>query len=60
MFKIVKNALTAIVLILTISSMSFAQQPAPSTPDKIEDDSVTEKGFKSKVFMINCLLQGRG
>jgi len=48
-----KNALTAIVLSLIVSSTLFAQQPTPSTPDKIEEDFVTEKGFKSKVFTIN-------
>jgi hypothetical protein len=53
MFKIMKNALTAIVLFLIVSSTSFAQQPTPSTPTKSEDDFVTEKGFKSKVFTIN-------
>ena len=53
MFQIMKNALTAAVLFLIVSSTSFAQQPAPSTPDKIEEDFVTEKGFKSKVFTIN-------
>ena len=53
MSKIMKNALTAIVLFLIVSSTSFAQQPTPSTPNKSEDDFVTEKGFKSKVFTIN-------
>jgi hypothetical protein len=53
MFKIMKNALTALVLFLIVSSTSFAQQPTPSAPTNIEDDFVTEKGFKSKVFTIN-------
>ena len=53
MFKIMKSALTAIALFLIVSSTSFAQQPTPSTPNKSLDDSVTEKGFKSKVFTIN-------
>jgi hypothetical protein len=53
MFEIMKNALTAIVLFLIMSSTSFAQQPTPSTPNKSEEDFVTEKGFKSKVFTIN-------
>lgn len=53
MFKIMKNALIAVVLVLIVSATSFAQQPTPSAPNKSEDDFVTEKGFKSKVFTIN-------
>src|SRR6266853_929176 len=53
MFKIMKNALTAIVLFLIVSLTSFAQEPTPSTPNNSDDDFITEKGFKSKVFTIN-------
>src|SRR5437879_5741683 len=53
MFKIIKNALIAVVLFLFVSSTSFAQQPTPVAQTKPEEDFVTEKGFKSKVFTIN-------
>jgi len=51
MLTITKNILTAIALLLIFISASFAQsttQPAP----KAEDNYVTEKGFKSKVFEV--------
>jgi hypothetical protein len=46
-----KNALTAIALVLVVNATSFAQTPSPS-PTRPEDNYVTEKGFKSKVFTI--------
>ena len=53
MVKLMKNALTAVGLFLIVGSTSFAQQPSPVAQTKPEDDFVTEKGFKSKVFTIN-------
>ena len=53
MFKIMKNALITVVLVLIVHATSFAQQPTPVAQTKPEDDFVTEKGFKSKVFTIN-------
>ena len=46
----IKNILTAIALVLSLSSVSFAQQPDTRPTPKAEDNYVTEKGFKSKVF----------
>jgi len=51
MLKFMKIAPTALVLILTFVSASFAQTTTPS-PAKSEPDFVTEKGFKSKVFEV--------
>lgn len=53
MLKLMKNALTTVVLFLLVSITSFGQQPTPVAQTKSEDDFVTEKGFKSKVFTIN-------
>src|SRR5256885_3186442 len=53
MFKIMKNALIAVVLVLIVNATSFAQQPTPVAQTKPEEDFVTEKGFKSKVFTIS-------
>jgi type II secretory pathway component GspD/PulD (secretin) len=46
--KTFKHMLVILALLLSIVSVSFAQQPAP-TP-RPEPDYVTEKGFKSRVF----------
>lgn len=46
--KIFKHMPVTLVLLLSITSVSFAQQPSP-TP-RPEPDYVTEKGFKSTVF----------
>jgi|SRR6266850_2063337 len=51
MLKFMKNTLTAISLFLIVNSAAFAQQPTPAQT-KPEDNYVTEKGFKSKVFTI--------
>ncbi len=53
MLKLMKNALIAVVVLLIVNAASFAQQPTPATQGKPEDNFVTEKGFKSKVFTIN-------
>ena len=53
MLRFMKNAMTAVVLVLVVNSASFAQQPTPVAQTKPEDDFVTERGFKSKVFTIN-------
>lgn len=53
MHILMKNFLTAVVLVLIVNATSFAQQPTPSTQTRPEDNYVTEKGFKSKVFTIN-------
>ncbi len=58
MFKFMKIAPAAFVLILVFVSASFAQKtptptPAPApAPAKSEPDYVTEKGFKSRVFEV--------
>ena len=50
MFKIIKNVLTAVVLIFILNSASSAQQQTPAAQPNPEDNFVTDKGFKSKVF----------
>jgi len=50
MHKLMKNALTIIVLVLIVNSASAAQQQTPAAQNNPEDNFVTEKGFKSKVF----------
>jgi hypothetical protein len=50
MFTATKNLLTAFALLLTFVCGSFAQQPTPQPAPKAEDNYVTDKGFKSKVF----------
>jgi type II secretory pathway component GspD/PulD (secretin) len=52
MLKFMKIAPAALVLILISISASFAQQTATPPPAKSDDDFVTEKGFKSKVFEV--------
>src|SRR5687768_15219234 len=52
MLKFMKNILTAGALFLLVNSAAFAQQATPSAQTKPEDNYVTEKGFKSKVFTI--------
>ena len=53
MLRLMKNFLTAVVLVLIVNVASFAQQPTPSAQTRPEDNYVTEKGFKSQVFTIN-------
>lgn len=50
MFKLMKNVLTAIVVVLIVNSSSSAQQQTPIAQSNPDDNFVTEKGFKSKVF----------
>ncbi|HEY3025458.1 MAG TPA: secretin N-terminal domain-containing protein [Pyrinomonadaceae bacterium] len=50
MLKTMKNVLAALVLVLIFITASFAQQAGTTTAVKSDDDFVTEKGFKSKVF----------
>ncbi len=50
MLKTMKNILAALVLVLVFITGSFAQQAGTATAVKADDDFVTEKGFKSKVF----------
>jgi type II secretory pathway component GspD/PulD (secretin) len=52
MLKFMKNILTTAALFLVVNSAAFAQQPSPAAQIKPEDNYVTEKGFKSKVFTI--------
>jgi hypothetical protein len=52
MIKCMKNFLTAVTLVLLVNAASLAQTPSPSAQTKPEDNYVTEKGFKSKVFTI--------
>jgi type II secretory pathway component GspD/PulD (secretin) len=52
MSKLMKSTLTAIALFLMVNSAAFAQQPTPTAQTRPEDNYVTEKGFKSKVFTI--------
>jgi type II secretory pathway component GspD/PulD (secretin) len=47
-----KNILTAIALVLIVNFAAFAQEASPHAQTKPEDNYVTEKGFKSKVFTI--------
>lgn len=53
MLKLMKNTMTAVVLVLIVNATSFAQQATPSAQTRPEDNYVTEKGFKSEVFTIN-------
>jgi hypothetical protein len=52
MNKFMKNFLTAVILVLLVNAASFAQTPSPAQT-RLEEEYVTEKGFKSKVFTIN-------
>lgn len=52
MHKLMKNILTTLALILIVITPSLAQQPAPSAQTRPEDNYVTEKGFKSKIFEV--------
>ena len=52
MLKLMKNILTTLALILIVITPSLAQQPTPSAPTRPEDNFVTEKGFKSKIFEV--------
>src|SRR6185295_14222964 len=47
-----KNALISIALVLLVNVATFAQTPSPAAQPRPEDNYVTEKGFKSKVFTI--------
>lgn len=52
MLKTTKNVLAVFALVLIFISASFAQQPNSGITQKSDDDFVTEKGFKSKVFEV--------
>ena len=52
MLKLMKNTLTAIALVIIVNVTLFAQTPSPAAQPRPEDNYVTEKGFKSKVFTI--------
>ena len=52
MLKLMKNTLTAIALVIIVNVTLFAQAPSPAAQPRPEDNYVTEKGFKSKVFTI--------
>ena len=51
MFKFMKNILTTLALILIVITPSLAQS-TPSAQTRPEDNYVTEKGFKSKIFEV--------
>jgi len=53
MLKLMKNILTAVVLVLIVNATSFAQQPSPVAQTKPEDVFISEKGFKSKVLTVS-------
>lgn len=50
MHKLMKSVLTAVVMVLLVNSASSAQQASPAAQSNPDDNFVTEKGFKSKVF----------
>lgn len=52
MLTITKNILTSIALLMIFVAASFAQQPTPQPTPRADDNYVTEKGFKSKVFEV--------
>jgi len=52
MFKNLKYTLLTLALVLAFLSASLAQQPNSSPSQKPEPESVTERGFKNKVFEI--------
>jgi type II secretory pathway component GspD/PulD (secretin) len=52
MLKLMKNALVSAALVLVVHVTLFAQTQTPAAQPKPEDNYVTEKGFKSKVFTI--------
>jgi Bacterial type II/III secretion system short domain len=47
-----KNILTAFALLVIFSTAAFAQQPTQQPAPRADDNYVTEKGFKSKVFEV--------
>jgi hypothetical protein len=51
MLRFMKMAPAALVLVL-VSIPAFAQQPTPSPAAKSEDNFVSEKGFKTKIFEV--------
>lgn len=54
MFRLIKNILIASAMVFMVNATSFAQQqPTPTAQTRPEDNYVTEKGFKSKVFTIS-------
>ncbi|HEY5883941.1 MAG TPA: secretin N-terminal domain-containing protein [Pyrinomonadaceae bacterium] len=53
MLKLMKNVPTALVLVLIINTVSFAQQTTPATQTKPEGDLVPQKVLKSRIFTIN-------
>lgn len=52
MLRTTKNILSAVALVLTFISVSFAQQPDSRPTPRPDDNYVTDKGFKSKVFEV--------
>ena len=50
MFMTIKHISAAMTLVLVSLSAAFAQQPAPSTTPAPQDNYVTERNFKSRVF----------
>jgi type II/III secretion system protein len=52
MLKLMKNVLTAVVLVFIVNSASFAQQTSPAAQSNPNDNFVTDKGFNSKVFQV--------
>jgi type II secretory pathway component GspD/PulD (secretin) len=52
MFKLINNVMIAGAMVLMVSATAFAQQATPAAQTRPEDNYVTEKGFKSKVFQI--------
>lgn len=52
MDKFMKNILTTLALILIVITPALAQQPTPSAQTRPEDNYVTDKGFKSKIFEV--------
>jgi Bacterial type II/III secretion system short domain len=52
MLKTTKNVPAVLALVLIFISPSLAQQPNSNATQKSDDNFVTEKGFKSKVFEV--------
>ena len=52
MIRILKHVPAALALALISMASAFAQQPAANTTPAPQDNYVTEKSFKSKVFEV--------
>src|SRR3954462_6733337 len=50
MFMTIKHISAAMALVLVSTAAAFAQQPASNTTPAPQDNYVTERNFKSKVF----------